>query len=258
MVSLDWHPHCAVYQARFLMKPYRHISIEDCGELLVPLLVDEFTLETPHPYMALGAPYGDRSPYFVRSGVLDALRSAQAELQHQCLGWGLQIVDAYRPIPVQQFMVRYTAQQLARQQGQVFQQLSESAQQVILEQVYQFWALPSSDPATPPPHSTGAAVDLTLVDAAGQVIDMGSPVDEVSPRSLPDHFADWRDRPETERDRAWQYHQNRQLLRNIMVNAGFRQHPNEWWHFSLGDQLWAWLCRQEDPSGHYIARYGRI
>ena len=25
-----------------------------------------------------------------------------------------------------------------------------------------------------------------------------------------------------------------------MGTAGFVQHPNEWWHFSHGDQMWAW------------------
>ena len=23
-----------------------------------------------------------------------------------------------------------------------------------------------------------------------------------------------------------------------MIKFGFAQHPNEWWHFSYGDQLW--------------------
>ena len=36
-----------------------------------------------------------------------------------------------------------------------------------------------------------------------------------------------------------------------METAGFAQHPNEWWHFSLGDQLWAWR------TGGQTARYGR-
>jgi D-alanyl-D-alanine dipeptidase len=29
------------------------------------------------------------------------------------------------------------------------------------------------------------------------------------------------------------------------------RHPNEWWHFSHGDQLWAWR------SGRAAALYGR-
>jgi D-alanyl-D-alanine dipeptidase len=37
-----------------------------------------------------------------------------------------------------------------------------------------------------------------------------------------------------------------------MASAGFVQHPNEWWHFSWGDQLWAWR------SAATAARYGRV
>ena len=29
-----------------------------------------------------------------------------------------------------------------------------------------------------------------------------------------------------------------------MEQAGFVQHPNEWWHFSYGDQLWSWLNKK--------------
>ena len=31
-----------------------------------------------------------------------------------------------------------------------------------------------------------------------------------------------------------------------MKQAGFVQHPNEWWHFSYGDQLWSWLSKESN------------
>lgn len=31
-----------------------------------------------------------------------------------------------------------------------------------------------------------------------------------------------------------------------MNQAGFVQHPNEWWHFSYGDQLWCWISNQNN------------
>ena len=34
---------------------------------------------------------------------------------------------------------------------------------------------------------------------------------------------------------------NRRLLHWVMTQAGFAGHPDEWWHFSYGDQLWAAL-----------------
>ena len=33
-----------------------------------------------------------------------------------------------------------------------------------------------------------------------------------------------------------------------MTKFGFAQHPNEWWHFSYGDQLWAWKNKKQMPS----------
>ena len=39
---------------------------------------------------------------------------------------------------------------------------------------------------------------------------------------------------------AQRWHQRRQLLADVMEASGFAQHPNEWWHYSFGDQLWAW------------------
>jgi D-alanyl-D-alanine dipeptidase len=233
------------------MKPYQRIPIGDCGEPLVPIPLDEFAVVTPHPYEVLGAPYGDRSPYWLRSSVLASLRHAQCALQQVQSGWRLQVFDAYRPIAVQQFMVDYTTQQLAQQRGVALQHLAAPAKQALLEEVYQFWALPSLNPQTPPPHSTGAAIDLTLVDEAGQAINMGSPIDEVSERSYPNHFQTFPD--------AWSQHvhAHRLLLQHCMTAAGFRQHPYEWWHFSQGDQLWAWLTTQATGIPH-TARFGSV
>lgn len=233
------------------MKPYQHVVIEECGEPLQPIPLDEFLVVTPHPYEVLGAPYGDRSPYWLRQSVLQGLRSAQRQLQHSHPNWQLQVFDAYRPIAVQQFMVDYTAATLATQRGISLHELPETDRQALFAEVYQFWALPSQDPKTPPPHSTGAAIDVTLADQTGKAVDMGSPIDEVSARSHPHHF-------QASADSYGQtVHQHRCLLHDCMAQAGFQQHPNEWWHFSQGDQLWAWLTAQ--ASGRpQTARYGRV
>ncbi len=229
------------------MKPYQQVFIQDCGEALLPIPLERFAVFDPHPYQSLGAPYGDRSPYFLRAGVLNQLIRAQLALQAKRPGWRLQIFDAYRPVLVQQFMVDYTFQQLADSQGLSPDELSELERSRLLDQVLTFWAIPSQNAATPPPHSTGAAIDLTLSDADGNPIDMGSPIDEISPRSYPNYFAD---RSEV---RAQKAHHHRRLLVEIMTSAGFYQHPNEWWHFSVGDQLWAWQV-----GNGAIARYGGV
>jgi D-alanyl-D-alanine dipeptidase len=234
------------------MKPYKLIPIQECGEPLLPIPSEIFAFVLPHPYAKVGAPYGDRSPFYLRESVLNSLIAAQKELQERYSGWRIQIFDAYRPIAVQRFMVDHTFRELVQASGLALETLTAKQQQEIWEQVYGFWAVPSDDPATPPPHSTGSAVDVTLVDETGQPVDMGSPIDELSPRSFPGHFAD------SQLPQERQYHRHRQLLREVMVNAGFQPHPHEWWHFCLGDQMWAWLVNQEDPARGAIARYGAI
>jgi D-alanyl-D-alanine dipeptidase len=129
---------------------------------------------------------------------------------------------------------------------------SAAIEQVIAD-VSRFWATPSEDPATPPPHSTGAAVDLSLADAAGKPLAMGSPIDAIGDVSEPNHFAEVAAAcsDSAERLQALEWHRRRQLLAAAMQAAGFEQHPNEWWHFSWGDQMWAWR------SGSAQAHYGR-
>ncbi len=231
------------------MKPYQTIPILECGEPLVPISLEKFAVESPHPYEKLQAPYGEASPYFLRQSVLDALINAQAKLQQEYPGWRIQIFDAYRPVEVQQFMVDYTFAEVVREQKLNSAELSEQQQEAIWQEVYKFWAAPTLNPMTPPPHSTGAVLDITLVDAIGQIVDMGSAIDEISPRSYPDYYLNQSELP---------YHRNRQLMHDVMYSVGFRRHPNEWWHFSLGDQMWAWLCNQENPRNTVIARYGRV
>lgn len=240
------------FKTQNLMKPYHQILIVECDDPLVPIPLEQFAIASPHPYQKLGAPYADRSPYYLRQTVLNSLIAAQNQLQITHPGWQIQIFDAYRPVAVQQFMVDYTFAELVQAQGLNQTDLSTSQQQEIWEQVYQFWAVPNLNPATPPPHSTGAAIDVTLVDANGQVIDMGSPIDEISSRSHPNYFASSTTPAEK------MYHDRRQLLADVMFSSGFCRHLYEWWHFSLGDQMWAWLSNQENSQQPAIARYGRV
>ncbi len=230
-----------------MMKPYHQIPIVECGEPLVPIPLDKFGLELPHPYQKLGAPYREASPYYLRQTVLAQLTTAQNYLQEQYPGWRIQIFDAYRPVEVQQFMVDRTFDRVIAAQNLNPTTLSDAEREAIWQEVYQLWAVPSLNPLTPPPHSTGAAIDVTLIDATGYPVDMGSPIDELSPRSHPDYYANCSDQP---------YHTNRSLLHSVMLAAGFRRNPKEWWHFSMGDQMWAWLCNQDNPAQNRTARYG--
>ena len=87
-----------------------------------------------------------------------------------------------------------------------------------------------------PPHVCGAAVDVELVDAAtGQPLDFGSPINATSEKSFL-HYPELTD---------LQRH-NRQTLLVAMLTAGFASLASEWWHFSYGDQVWAWFYGESE------------
>jgi D-alanyl-D-alanine dipeptidase len=234
------------------MRPWSPIPIHDCGEPLLPLPPELWRLE-PHPYARVGAPYGEGvSPFRLRAGVIERLLQAQSRLQHTSPTCRLAIFDAWRPIAVQRFMVAFATAEECAARG-VDPSRPSPERQAVEEAVGQFWAPPSDDPATPPPHSTGAAVDLTLASLDGEPLDLGSPIDAIGDVSHPDYFRDLaRATPDPQRRaQAGLFHQRRSELAEVMRQAGFAQHPNEWWHFSHGDQLWAWC------TGEQQAVYGR-
>jgi zinc D-Ala-D-Ala dipeptidase len=89
---------------------------------------------------------------------------------------------------------------------------------------------------------------------------MGSPIDELSPRSAPDYFAQQIQAGELNFEAlalAKTADCNRQLLAQAMIQAGFQRHLGEWWHFCLGDQMWVWLSYPPETQPIPAARYGR-
>ena len=80
-----------------------------------------------------------------------------------------------------------------------------------------------ADPRLGSPHSMGAAVDLTLVEAAnGRALDMGTDFDDMRPLSW---HGDTGVSATAQRNRA--------LLLGLMTAAGFDYFRNEWWHYQL-------------------------
>ena len=79
-----------------------------------------------------------------------------------------------------------------------------------------------ADPRRGSNHSRGIAVDLTLVDALGQELDMGTPIDDLTERSH--HFR---------HDISPEAQKNRFILLGIMAGAGWDHYKYEWWHYQL-------------------------
>jgi len=68
------------------------------------------------------------------------------------------------------------------------------------------------------------AVDLTLIDAAGQALDMGTAFDAFTPLS---HHGNVEISADAQK--------NRLLLLGLMSAAGWGFYAKEWWHYQLVD-----------------------
>ena len=81
-----------------------------------------------------------------------------------------------------------------------------------------------ADPRRGSPHSRGVAIDLTLVAANGEDLDMGTAFDAFTPLS---HHG--------RTDLSLDAQRNRLLLLGLMTAAGWDFYRNEWWHYQLFD-----------------------
>ncbi len=226
-----------------MMRPWNNIKINECNEPLIAIPKSIYRL-TPHPYMSLGAPYiTGADPWILRRSVLKRLIRAQHYLFEINPQLQLALFDAWRPISVQKFMFNYTIQETCKSKGIDLNDLSVNGGiNDVIEEVGRFWAKPSYDPLTPPPHSTGAAIDLTLADMTGKPLDLGGEIDFIGPESSPDFYK--QDSIKMPYSKQQVFQNRRSLLFSVMEQVGFAQHPNEWWHFSYGDQLWSWLSKK--------------
>ena len=82
------------------------------------------------------------------------------------------------------------------------------------------------------PHTTGGAVDLTLIDEQGIWLEMGT---EFNASPLETAEATYTNAENI----SEQALKNRKILIEAMSKAGFVNYPTEWWHWSYGDKYWA-------------------
>ena len=88
-------------------------------------------------------------------------------------------------------------------------------------------------------HPRGVAVDLTLAEASGADLPMGTGFDEMTPLSAHDAV-----------DLAPEAIRNRALLLGIMAATGWEHIASEWWHYQLpGMQALPSLWAKDVPNG---------
>ncbi|GAA5106778.1 M15 family metallopeptidase [Alloalcanivorax gelatiniphagus] len=172
--------------------------------------------ESGEPLVRLDESFGPaRAP--VRRGLADRLADAQARLP---LGISIRVVEGHRTVADQSAIVaRYSAEVCAAHPG-----ISPSDLLVLTSR---FVA-----PVAVAPHVAGAAVDLTLVDACGDELDMGTPIDATPEQS--DGACYFAADGISADARA-----HRDLLARVLGGAGLVNYPTEWWHWSFGDRYWA-------------------
>ena len=74
-------------------------------------------------------------------------------------------------------------------------------------------------------HNRGAAIDITLVDAEGNPLDMGTNFDHFGPEA---HHGF--------NQLAEEVKKNRILLKSTMEQCGFTAQSTEWWHYNFGER----------------------
>jgi D-alanyl-D-alanine dipeptidase len=197
------------------------VPVQECGEPLVDvrdaLLVDDRKNED-----SAGA------EVHLRQGVLDRLLQAQALLPG---GLRLLFVEGYRPPTLQRRYFEGYADELraARPEWPAGRIRSAASRYV--------------SPPEIAPHTAGAAVDLTLADADGRELDLGTPMNANPEQSQGACYTDADNI--TAEARA-----NRGVLGKALGAAGLVNYPTEWWHWSYGDRYWALL------TGTPAALYG--
>jgi len=199
-----------------------HVPVAECGEPLVDVRREGGLPCGPPPERPETEPdYG-----WVRRTVYDKLPRVQAALP---AGLRLRLYEGLRSLPIQRWLFdEEKARVRAAHPGLTDEQVHERATVLVSPPVH--WD------GTPniPPHSTGGAVDIEIVDAQGRVIDFGMEVKDWI--RVPAEFCETRHGQLTPEARA-----NRLLLCTAMEREGFANYAREWWHYSFGDRYWAWL-----------------
>jgi D-alanyl-D-alanine dipeptidase len=168
------------------------------------------------PLVALDASFGPGRA-LVRRELAIRLADAQDLLPR---GIRLLVVEGHRPVHEQRAIIaRYSAEVCAAHRGISAAELHHLVSRFVA-------------PVEVAPHVAGAAVDLTLVDADGDRLDLGTAIDATPEQSEGACYfaaagisADAR--------------AHRRLLAAVLSQVGLVNYPTEWWHWSYGDKYWA-------------------
>ncbi len=202
----------------------RRIKIVENGEELVDFLAG-------CPGLLLDRPrFHYRRETLLRRSVAEKLCAAERRLPQ---GYRLAVIEGWRAPHIQQRMYRALWNR--------FQANHPDWSEVTLKRVVNRFSAPMNR-RVPPPHTTGGAVDVMLADSQGNVLDHSSPYEPFDPTHFPLEAPGLSDAARAVR----------RILAEALSASGLTNYPSEYWHWSYGDQGWAYR------GGHPHALYGAI
>lgn len=148
--------------------------------------------------------YADLREAYLHPKAARALAKAQRILKETHPGLSLKVYDAARPMHIQQKMWNVVA---------------GTSKNIYVSNPANGGGL----------HNYGMAVDVTLCDAKGDTLPMGTHIDYLGRMAHIDAEAGMERRGQITK----QARRNRELLRSVMRQAGFRPLRTEWWHFNF-------------------------
>lgn len=212
------------------------IPVHDNQEAWVDLTKQKTIVYGPSPEIP------DNKDYtWLRKTVYDKLVEAQSRLPkglHFCL------YEGYRSLALQKMI-------FDKQFSNVKTRHPDwSAQQLFQETTKLVSPVVNPDQShNIPPHSTGAAIDVYLLNDEGKPVDMGihpekwmQDKDGVLSLTASDHISD-------------AARKNRQIMSDVLSAAGFVNYPTEYWHWSYGDRYWAYTKQRSYAIyGSYVPK----
>lgn len=150
--------------------------------------------------------YGELTRAYLQPEMAKRLAKASALLKQQKPGYKLLVYDAARPNSAQYDL------------WNALDQLKIPARSKT-----QYVA----DPKIGSNHNFGCAIDLTVADEEGIPLDMGTKFDYFGPLAYPRSEQEMLKKGKLTAKQV----ENRQLLRKVMTQAGFKVNTTEWWHF---------------------------
>lgn len=148
--------------------------------------------------------YGHLNRIYLQPQVADDLKKCQDKLKEIDSTLTLLVYDGVRPRSVQQIMW-----------DTLDMPIHEKTKFV-------------SNPKNGSVHNYGAAVDLTIADTNGILLDMGAGYDDIRKIAYPRHEQAYLDSGML----STEHIENRELLRKVMRAGGFWNIQTEWWHFN--------------------------